>query len=102
MKHHFQPLFSKASDATDPSPGQSGGRGQESPPPAAAAAPAAVAGGILPIDSLPQAKSVTLHFEKHPSVTGFKDPVFGFMDAAGVALPAGVTPTGWSPLERGL
>ena len=63
-------------------------------PPPAAASP--VAGGILPIDSLPRAKSVTLHFPSGASVTGFLDPVYGFMDAAGVKLAEGLVPTGWS------
>jgi len=55
-----------------------------------------VAGGIQPIDTIPQAKAVTLHFPSGAPVTGFLDPVYGFMDAAGVKLAEGLVPSGWS------
>ena len=88
-------LFAKAGD--QPSPGQSGGRGSESQPPAAAPV---VAGGFLPLGdpTFPVGQPVTLCFENGAPATGFKDPVYGFMDARGVILPTGITPTGWKLL----
>lgn len=91
-------LFSKNDE---PSPGQSGGRGSESQPPATDI-PGPVAGGFLPLDSpdpkLPIGSPVTFCFEKGEPATGFKDPVYGFMDARGVLFPEGVVPNGWKPL----
>lgn len=94
-RHSF--LFARAGE--QPSPGQSGGRGSESLPPAADI-PVPVAGGFLPLDDpkFPVGQPVTFCFEKGAPAIGFKDPMYGFMDARGVVLPEGLVPTGWQPL----
>lgn len=74
----------------------SGGAGPENAP----GAPAAP-GAYLPLDD-PSLRSGTfvriqLRGVAEP-VTGFRDPVYGWMDQRGVIFPATSVPEGWQPL----
>jgi hypothetical protein len=88
-------LFSPAPGGAETPQRSSGGRGAAPSSAAGSPEPAAVE---IPLDSkdLPIGQPVTLHLEDGPSIKGFKDPIYGWMDHNGVALPDTAKPKSWS------